>query len=69
MVLYLLLLKLVILQKVTIPKSAIGATADGDAISSFVLSGTDITGDVNYAQFNKVDGANFVFFVKADGCS
>ena len=51
--------------KVTIPKSAIGATADGDAISSFVLSGTDITGDVNYAQFNKVDGANFVFFVKS----
>jgi len=55
------------IQKVTIPKSAIGATADGDAISSFILSGTDITGDVNYAQFNKVEGANFVFFVKAQG--
>ena len=54
------------IQKLTIPKSAIGATADGDAISSFVLSGTDITGDVNYAQFNKVDGANFVFFVKSE---
>jgi len=55
------------IQKVTIAKSDIGATADGDAISSFILSGTDITGDVNYAQFNKVDGANFVFFVKATG--
>ena len=54
------------IQKLTIPKSAIGATADGDAISSFVLSGTDITGNVNYAQFNKVDGANFVFFVKSE---
>ena len=53
------------IQKLTIAKSDIGATADGDAISSFVLSGTDITGDVNYAQFNKVDGANFVFFVKS----
>ena len=50
------------IQKVTVPKSAIGATADGDAISSFIVSGADIDG-ANYAQFNKVDGSNFVFFV------
>ena len=54
-------------QKLTIAKSAISATADDDAINSFILSGTDITGDVNYNQFNKVVGSNYVFFVKATG--
>ena len=55
------------IQKLTIAKSAISDTADDDAITSFILSGTDITGDVNYSQFNKVDGSNYIFFVKATG--
>jgi len=55
------------IQKLTIAKSAISATADDDAITSFLVSGTDITGDVNYNQFNKVDGSNYIFFVKATG--
>ena len=48
--------------KIEIAKSNISATADDDAISSFRLSGTSITG-VNYPQFAKVDGSNYVFFV------
>ena len=55
------------IQKLTIAKADISATADGDAISSFVVEGTDITDNVNYSQFHKVDGDNFVFFVKATG--
>ena len=54
-------------QKLTIAKSAIGATADDDAINSFIVSGTDLSGNVNYNQFHKVDGSNYVFFVKATG--
>jgi len=50
------------IQKLTVAKSNISATADGDAISSFIVSGTDIDGE-NYSQFNKVDGDNFIFFV------
>ena len=53
------------IKKVTIAKSNIAATADGDAITSFIVSGTDITDDVNYNQFNTVDGSNFVFFLKS----
>jgi len=50
------------IQKLTVAKSNISATADGDAISSFNVTGVDIDG-ANYSQFNKVDGDNFIFFV------
>ena len=50
------------IQKLTIAKSDISATADVDAIASFAVSGTDING-ANYSQFNKVDGDNLIFFV------
>jgi len=53
-------------QKLTIAASAF-AQADLDAVRSFRATGTDITGDVNYGQFHKVDGSNIIFFVKAQG--
>jgi len=52
--------------KLTIAKSSISATADDDAVSSFIVSGTDIDGE-NYSQFNKVNGSNYEFFVGATG--
>lgn len=54
------------IQKLTIPASQL-SQPDLDAIRSFRVTGTDITGDVNYSQFHKVDGSNLVFFVKAEG--
>ena len=53
-------------QKLTIAASAF-AQADLDAVRSFRATGTDITDDVNYSQFHKVDGSNIIFFVKATG--
>ena len=53
-------------QKLTIAASAF-AQADLDAVRSFRATGTDITSDINYSQFHKVDGSNIVFFVKATG--
>ena len=55
-------------KKLTIAKGHVSATADDESIRSFVVQGTDITTNVNYNQFHKVDGTNYVFFVKgADG--
>jgi hypothetical protein len=51
-------------KKLTIAKSNVASTADDEAIRSFLVSGTDLTSNVNYNQFHKVDGANYVFFVK-----
>lgn len=51
-------------KKLTIAKADISATADDEAIRSFVVQGDDVTNNVNYNQFHKVDGTNYVFFVK-----
>jgi hypothetical protein len=51
-------------KKLTIAKSNVASTADDEAIRSFLVSGDDLTSNVNYNQFHKVDGANYVFFVK-----
>ena len=49
--------------KITTAKANIGATADEDAATSFIVSGSGIVSNVN--QFNKYDGTNFVLFVSA----
>ena len=49
------------LVKITVAKSDISATADVDALASFQITGTDIDG-ASHSQFNKVDGANIIFF-------
>ena len=51
-------------KKLTIAKSDVNATADNEAIRSFLVSGTDLTTNVNYNQFHTVSGTNYVFFVK-----
>ena len=51
------------IQKVTIAKSDISDTLDVDALSSVIVSSTDITINSNLGQFNKVDGANVVLFI------
>jgi hypothetical protein len=53
-------------QKVTIAASAF-VQADLDAVRSFRATGVDITSDVNYSQFHKVNGSNIIFFVRATG--
>jgi hypothetical protein len=53
-------------QKLTIAASAF-AQADLDAVRSFRATGTDITTNINYSQFHKVDGSNIIFFVRATG--
>ena len=45
------------IQILTVAVSSIGATADVDALSSFVVAGTDING-LNYGQFNRVNAAD-----------
>jgi hypothetical protein len=49
-------------QKVTFLASALD-NADLDAVRSFRISGTDITDDVNFSQFNSSDGTNITAFV------
>jgi len=52
------------LVKVTVAKTDISATPnsiDLDALASFQITGADITG-ASHSQFNKVDGANIIFF-------
>jgi hypothetical protein len=53
-------------QKLTIAASAL-SQPDLDAVRSFRATGTDITSDINYSQFHKVDGSNIIFFVRATG--
>jgi hypothetical protein len=45
------------IQKLTVTIASIGATADVDALSSFVVAGDDIDG-ANYGQFNRVNPAD-----------
>jgi hypothetical protein len=49
-------------QKVTFAKTELD-NADLDAVRSFRISGTDITNDVNFSQFNSQDGTNITAFV------
>lgn len=52
------------IKKVFIPKADIGNTADEQAIASFEVEAAGVAENIN--QFNKVDGEDFVFFVKED---
>jgi hypothetical protein len=49
--------------KITTATANIGATADTDAATAFIVSGSNIVSNVN--QFNSHDGTNFVLFVSA----
>src|SRR6056300_633939 len=49
-------------QKVTFAKTELD-NADLDAVRSFRISGTDITDDVNFSQFNSQDGTNITAVV------
>jgi hypothetical protein len=48
--------------KITVPKANISATADTDAVRSFVVDGGVVS---NLSQFNYVSGTNVVLFVSA----
>ena len=51
--------------KITIPKAAISTLADDEAIRSFQIESDDLTNNINFNQFHKVVGSNYVFFAKA----
>jgi len=56
------------IKKVTIDISAVGGTAaqaDIDAVSSFLVSGTDIVGNTHYAAYATNDGTDPVLFVSS----